>query len=237
MLFLKSIMKITPLHFLMQFVDGFVKNYNTLSIAFLTSSSGGSEDATSESDESGRLKVAVVAVAMGITFNFGVSDVGKARFTSLETNARYFPKGYGRSLDSEMVSEPRANEAVVFDDFFTTGLRLPPHPVLADILQKFWVQLHQLTPNAIVQIGKFIWIVISYGGRPTVDVFTWHYELHYQQKKIWLEGSENTLAAQFGCITFHPSCYGGRAKLTPAMKNKWTSGWARNLLYCKVPLQ
>jgi hypothetical protein len=71
---------------------------------------------------------------------------------------------------------------------------MPPHPVLAEILQKFKGQLHQLTPNAIVQIGKFIWAVSSYGCRPTADVFVRHSELHYQQKKISLEGSQKTLA-------------------------------------------
>jgi hypothetical protein len=46
---------------------------------------------------------------------------------------------------------------VVFEDFFIVGLRMPPHPVLEEIFQKFRVQLHQLTPNSIVQIRKFIW--------------------------------------------------------------------------------
>jgi hypothetical protein len=32
---------------------------------------------------------------------------------------------------------PRPDEAVVFEDFFTTGLRMPPHTVLMDILCKF----------------------------------------------------------------------------------------------------
>jgi hypothetical protein len=45
---------------------------------------------------------------------------------------------------------------MVFEDYFTTGLCMPPHPVLLDILRKFRVLLHQLTPNAIVQIEKFI---------------------------------------------------------------------------------
>jgi hypothetical protein len=112
-----------------------------------------------------------------------------------------------------------------------------PHLVLVEIQQKFRIQLHQVTSNSIVQIGKFIWAINSRGGRPTANVFMMHYEMHYQQKKIKLEGSENMLAAQFGCITFHPSHYGGRAKLTPVMKNKWSSGWARNWFCCKVPSQ
>jgi tRNA A37 threonylcarbamoyladenosine synthetase subunit TsaC/SUA5/YrdC len=60
------------------------------------------------------------------------------------------------------VPEPRANEPVMFEDFFTTGLRMPPHPVFVDILLKFRVQLHQLTLNAIIHISKFIWAITSY---------------------------------------------------------------------------
>jgi hypothetical protein len=123
----------------------------------------------------------------------------------------------------ESVASPQTDEAMVFEDYFTTGLCMPPHPILLDILCKFRVLLHQLTPNAIVQIEKFIWAVTSCGGHPTRDVFAHHYELHYQNKKIHLQGSE-TFTAQFGCISFHPSRFGNRVKLAPAMRNRWTSG-------------
>jgi hypothetical protein len=103
----------------------------------------------------------------------------KARVRSMENYTRYFPKGYGRSPGVELLLEPCVNEAVVFEDFCTTGLRMPPHPILVDILHKFRVQMHHLMPNAIIQIGKFIWAVTSCAGHPTADVFAQHYELHY----------------------------------------------------------
>jgi hypothetical protein len=74
----------------------------------------------------------------------------------LESVAHYFPKGYDRPPGVEFVPDPREKEAVVFEDFFIAGLRMPPHPIIVDILRKFWVQLHQLTPNTIIQIRKFI---------------------------------------------------------------------------------
>jgi hypothetical protein len=74
----------------------------------------------------------------------------------LESLTRYFLKGYDRAPGAEYVPDPHENEAVVFEGFFVAGLRMPPHPVLLDILRKFWVQLHQLAPNAIIQISKFI---------------------------------------------------------------------------------
>jgi hypothetical protein len=63
----------------------------------------------------------------------------------------YFAEGMGRVPEEETVLEPQLDEAVVFEEYFSAGLRMPPHPVLANILLKFQVQIHQLTPNAIVQ--------------------------------------------------------------------------------------
>jgi hypothetical protein len=62
------------------------------------------------------------------------------------------------------VPEPDDDEAVVYDDFFVTGLRMPPHSALGDILLHFQVQLHQLTLNAIAQLSKYFWTVGSFGG-------------------------------------------------------------------------
>jgi hypothetical protein len=46
-------------------------------------------------------------------------------------------KRYGRPPGVKYVPDPRVNEVVVFNDFFTTRLHMPPHPVLVDILRKF----------------------------------------------------------------------------------------------------
>jgi hypothetical protein len=72
--------------------------------------------------------------------------------------------------------------------FFATGLRMPPHPTLIEILPKFQVQLHQLTPNTITQMSKYFWAVLSFGGEPSSDGFAKCYEMHYQSKKIAADG-------------------------------------------------
>jgi hypothetical protein len=188
-------------------------------------------------DNDGRMKIAAEAALASISYNFGKSGITKARIASLESLACYFLKGYGRAPSAESIPDPHENEAVVFKDFFPAGLCMPPHPVLLDILCKFWVQLHQLTPNAIIQISKFIWVFTSCGGHSTAEVFAHHYELHYQNKKIHLEGYVTTFTVQFGCISFHPSRFGNQARLTTATRNKWTSGWDGNLFYCRVPVE
>jgi hypothetical protein len=68
---------------------------------------------------------------------------------------RYFAEGSAREPGEEAVPEPGDDEAAVFEDFFSVGLRMPPHPALIEILLKYRVQLHQLTPNAFVQLSKY----------------------------------------------------------------------------------
>jgi hypothetical protein len=147
----------------------------------------------------------------------------------------YFAKSDGKALGVETVSEPRIDEVVVFEDFFVAGLLMPLHLALVGILLKFQVQQHQLTSNMIVKLSKFFWDVMSCGGRPIVEVFVKHYELQYQQKKV-KKSDDETLIAQFGCIMFDPNWYGDRAKLTPVMKNKWSSGWVKDWFYYRVPI-
>jgi hypothetical protein len=56
---------------------------------------------------------------------------------------------------------------VVFKDLFATGLHMPSHPMLAEILSS----AASIDPSAIVQIGKFVWVVSSCGGHPIADLF------------------------------------------------------------------
>jgi hypothetical protein len=40
-------------------------------------------------------------------------------------------------LGEETVSEPNPDEAVVFEEFFATGLQMSPHPAFTEILLHF----------------------------------------------------------------------------------------------------
>jgi hypothetical protein len=146
----------------------------------------------------------------------------------------YFAEGNARE-PGEVVILELADETVVFEEFFTARLRMPPQPVLTDILHKFCVQLHQLTPNAIAQLSKCFWVVLSFGGMPTSDGFTKLYGLHYQPKKV--DGDEGAMYRQFGCVNFfHVKRYkGSRAKLALVVKNKWAARWMKAWFYYKVP--
>jgi hypothetical protein len=84
-----------------------------------------------------------------------------------------------REPGEEIVPERNPNEVVVFEEFYVARLWMPPHPAFPEILLKFRVQLHQLTPNAIAQMSKYFWAVLSFGREPSSDGFAKCYELHY----------------------------------------------------------
>jgi hypothetical protein len=102
--------------------------------------SGGSEERT----ESARLSDASSLGEAGDTvdnsqsFLFGPSSVIVSRIHEM-IDSGYFAEGIGREPREETVPEPHLDEVVVIEEFFSTGLRMPPHPVLTDILLKFQV--------------------------------------------------------------------------------------------------
>jgi hypothetical protein len=113
-------------------------------------------------------------------------------------------------------------ELVVFEAFFTAGLRLPAHRFVAEVLQRFEVQVHQLTPNAMVVLAKYVWAATSYCGQPSIEVFFKNYCLHLQKRKI------GNKIAQFGSCTFTSRSEKTSAKiaeLVPCARNKWGNWW------------
>jgi hypothetical protein len=156
----------------------------------------------------------------GDTVEFGVSRISSVRVQDMQ-QLGYFGGGVGRVPGAEEIPEPEG-ELVVFEAFFTAGLRLPVHRFVSEVLRKFEVQVHQLTPNAVVALAKYVWATTSYGGQPSVEVFTKHYCLHWQKRKIEDE------IAQFGSCTFTPKS--GKTsmevvELVPCARNKWGNWW------------
>jgi hypothetical protein len=74
--------------------------------------------------------------------------------------------------------------------------------------------------------------MMSFGGKPSGDGFAKCYELHYQLKKVG--GDSGDKYQKFGCINFHGR-QGSGVKLTPTIKNKWSSGLMKAWFYCMVP--
>jgi hypothetical protein len=83
---------------------------------------------------------------------------------------------------------------VVFRDFFTAGLRLPVSKKFADILAAYNVQVHQLTPNSIPQVLKFLWACRTFAGDNDVDTFVRHFEIHWVRKLITVDDEKKKLS-------------------------------------------
>jgi hypothetical protein len=133
----------------------------------------------------------------------------------------YFGSGVGRALGAEEVPEPEG-ESIVFEAFFAAGLHLSMHRFVVDVLRRFEVQVHQLTPNVVVALAKYVWAVSSYGGQPSVEVFAKNYCLHWQKRKI------GNKIAQFGSCTFTPRTGKTSAEvveIVPCARNKWGNWW------------
>jgi hypothetical protein len=164
--------------------------------------------------------VAAKELHPGDIVEFGVSRISSVRVQDMQ-QLGYFGSGVGRVPGAEEVLEPEG-ELVVFEAFFTAGLRLPVYRFMTEVLQRFEVQVHQLTPNVVVALAKYVWAVTSYGGQPSVEVFAKHYCLHWQKRKIGHK------IAQFGSCTFTPKT--GKTsmevmELVPCARNKWGNWW------------
>jgi hypothetical protein len=75
------------------------------------------------------------------TYNFGSSTITVGKINEMVEKG-YFPEGGARTLGAEIVPEPDNDEAVVYEDFFHVGLRMPPDPALADTLLHVQAQLN-----------------------------------------------------------------------------------------------
>jgi hypothetical protein len=67
----------------------------------------------------------------------------------------YFGNGVGWAPGVEEVHEPKG-ELIVFESFFTASLCLPTHRFVVEVLRRFEVQVHQLTPNTVVALAMYV---------------------------------------------------------------------------------
>jgi hypothetical protein len=105
-----------------------------------------------------------------------------------------------RAGGENTVPLPEANEVVVFKSFMKAGLRFRLHKMLVEVLKTFEIYLHQLTPEALIKMGFFIWAMRSQGLEPDAKRFYNIHELSYQTKATGKEQYHNN----FGCYNFVP---------------------------------
>jgi hypothetical protein len=104
---------------------------------------------------------------------FGRSTV-KAEDLVLMKKLGYFGENDDELLrfaGEEVIPEPKEDEDVVFKSFFRAGLRFPLYEMIGDVLKKFEIYLHQLTPNDIVRLNVYIWALRSQGKSVNAEGF------------------------------------------------------------------
>jgi hypothetical protein len=84
-----------------------------------------------------------------------------------------------RAGGEDIVPLPEGNEVVVFRSFMKAGLRFPLHKMLVEVLKTFKIYLHQITPEALIRVGVFIWAMRSQGLEPDARCFYNTHELSY----------------------------------------------------------
>jgi hypothetical protein len=77
---------------------------------------------------------------------------------------------------------PEENEVVIFRSFFKAGLQFPLSSFVVEVLKIFEICLHQITLEAIIRMGIFVWAVKSQGLEPNAKSFYNMHELLYETK-------------------------------------------------------
>jgi hypothetical protein len=74
------------------------------------------------------------------------------------------------------------NEVVIYRSFFKARLRFPLSRFVVEVLKTYQIFLHQITPEAIIRMGIFVWAVRSQGLVPSAKCFCSMHELSYETK-------------------------------------------------------
>jgi hypothetical protein len=123
------------------------------------------------------------------------------------------------------------NEVVIFQSFFKARLRFPLSKFVVEVLKTYHIFLHQITPEAIIRMGIFVWAVRSQGLEPSAKCFCSMHELLYETKAIGKEQYHNN----FGCYGFivRPNA----SHLVPTFWKRWPGAWMEEWFYVKNDLK
>ena len=128
---------------------------------------------------------------------FGKSTIKQSQVDAMR--GRYFrDMSIVRVGGDSTAPAPEENEVVVYRSFMKAGLRFPLSKFVVEVLKIFQIFLHQITPEAIIIMGVFVWAVRSQGLEPSAKCFCNMHELLYETKATSKEQYHNN----FGCYGF-----------------------------------
>jgi hypothetical protein len=128
---------------------------------------------------------------------FGKSTIKQSHLENMR--GRYFrDMSIVRAGGDNNVPAPEENKVVIYRSFFKAGLWFPLSKFVVEVLKTYQIFLHQITLEAIIRMGIFVWAVRSQGLEPSAKCFCNMHELLYETKAIGKEQYHNN----FDCYGF-----------------------------------
>jgi hypothetical protein len=126
---------------------------------------------------------------------------------------------------------PEENEVIIYRSFLKAGLRFPLSKFVVEVMKIYQIFLHQITPEAIIRMGIFVWAVRSQGLEPSAKCFCSMHELLYETKAIGKEQYHNN----FSCYRFiaRPNA----SHLVPTFRKRRPEAWMEEWFYVKNDLK
>jgi hypothetical protein len=102
---------------------------------------------------------------------------------------------------------------------------------VVEVLKIYQIFLHQITPEAIIRMGIFVWAVRSQGLEPSARCFCSMHELSYETKPWGKEQYHNN----FGCYSF--VARSSASYPVPMFRKRWPEAWMEEWFYVKNDLK
>jgi hypothetical protein len=134
-------------------------------------------------------------------------------------------------IGDRTVPVPEENEVVIYRSFFKARLRFPLSRFVVEVLKIYQIFLHQITPEAIIRMGIFVWAVRSQGLEPSAKCFCSMHELSYETKPWGKEQYHNN----FGCYSF--VAHSGSSCPVPTFWKRWPEDSMKEWFYVKNDLK
>jgi hypothetical protein len=161
---------------------------------------------------------------------FGKSTIKQSHLDNMR--GRYFrDMSIVRADVDRSVPAPEENEVVIFQSFFKARLRFPLSRFVVEVLKTYQIFLHQITPEAVIRMGIFVWAVRSQGLEPSARCFCSMHELSYETKAWGKEQYHNN----FGCYSF--VARSGASYPVPTFQKRWPGAWMEEWFYVKNDLK
>jgi hypothetical protein len=145
---------------------------------------------------------------------FGKSSIKQSHIDAMR--GRYFrDMSIVRVGGDNTAPAPEENEVVIYRSFLKAGLRFPLSKFVVEVLKIFQIFLHQITPEAIIRMGMFVWAIRSQGLEPSMKCLCNMHELLYETKAIGKEQYHNN----FGCYGF--IARSNASYLVPTYRKRW----------------